>query len=106
MHKCSAYCKHKCKCGSTFITRCRFDFPCQVCDNATLNCVEESLKSHPKIYQLTRSDLEVRVNDYNPLILMLWKANMDIQFVAESSLALSHNVSGYVTKAERSNMQV
>ena len=36
---------------------------------------------------------------------MLWKANMDIQFVAESSLALAHYVSGYVTKAERSNMQ-
>ena len=36
---------------------------------------------------------------------MLWKANMDIQFVAESSLALAHYVSGYVTKAERSNIQ-
>ncbi len=36
---------------------------------------------------------------------MLWKANIDIQFVAESSLALAHYVSGYVTKAERSIMQ-
>ena len=36
---------------------------------------------------------------------MLWQANIDIQFVAESSLALAHYVSGYVTKAERSNMQ-
>ena len=105
MHKCSTYCKRRRKCGSTFITRCRFGFPRQVCESATLNCVEDSLKSHQKIYQLTRSDLEVRVNDYNPLILMLWKANMDIQFVAESSLALAHYVSGYVTKAERSNMQ-
>ena len=105
MDKCSAYCKRRHKCGSTFITRCRFGFPRQVCESAALNCVEDSLKSHQKIYQLTRSDLEVRVNDYNPLILMLWKANMDIQFVAESSLALAHYVSGYVTKAERSNMQ-
>ena len=32
---------------------------------------------------------------------MLWKANIDIQFVAESSLALAH----YVTKAEKSSMQ-
>ena len=43
-----------------------------------------------------------RVRDqgqYNPLLLMLWKANIDIQFVAESSLALAHYVSGYVTKA-------
>ena len=36
---------------------------------------------------------------------MLWKANIDIQFVAESSLALAHYVSGYVTKSECSNMQ-
>ena len=47
----------------------------------------------------------MRVNDYNPLLLMLWQANIDIQFVVESSLALAHYVSGYVTKAERSNMQ-
>ena len=47
----------------------------------------------------------LRVNDYNPLLLMLWQTNIDIQFVAESSLALAHYVSGYVTKAERSNMQ-
>ena len=36
---------------------------------------------------------------------MHWKANIDIQFVAEASLALAHYVSGYVTKAERRNMQ-
>ena len=39
------------------------------------------------------------------LLLMLWKANIDIQFVVEASPALAHSVSGYVTKAERSNMQ-
>ena len=44
--------------------------------------------------------MEVRVNDYNPLLLMLWKANIDIQYVAESSLALAHYVSGYITKAK------
>jgi len=45
------------------------------------------------------------VNDYNPLLLMLWKANIDVHFVAESSIAHAHYVSGYVTKAERGNMQ-
>ena len=67
--------------------------------------MQESLKSRSRIYQLTRTNSEVRVNDYNPLLLMLWKANIDIQFIAENSLALAHYVSGYVTKAERSNMQ-
>ena len=30
---------------------------------------------------------------------------MDIQFITETSLALAHYVTGYVTKAERSNLQ-
>ena len=99
-HKCSNYCKRRKKCGKySFITRCRFGFPRQACENAKLNPVQE------RIYQLTRTNSEVRVNDYNPLLLMLWKANIDIQFIAENSLALAHYVSGYVTKAERSNMQ-
>ena len=105
MHKCSAYCKRRRKCGRTFITRCRFGFPRQACKTATLNCVDDALKSRRKIYQLPRTELEVRVNDYNPLLLMLWKANVDVQYVAESSLALAHYVSGYVTKAEKSNLQ-
>ena len=36
---------------------------------------------------------------------MLWKANMDLQFVGESTLVIANYVTGYVTKAERSNMQ-
>ena len=106
LHKCSKYCKRRKRCGkTTFITRCRFGFPRPVCDTAQLNSVQESLKSRNRIYQLVRTGPETRVNDYSPLLLMLWKANIDIQFVAEASLALAHYVSGYVTKAERSNMQ-
>ena len=105
LHKCSRYCKRRRKCGNTYITRCRFAFPRQPCETAKLNPVSESLKSRSRIYQLTRSESETRVNDYNPLLLLLWKANIDIQFVAESSLALAHYLSGYVTKAEKSSMQ-
>ena len=108
MHKCSNnYCKRRKKCRNTFITRCRFNFPRPACETSVLNNVEDSLKSRNRIYNLARSEMEVRprVNDYNPLILLLWKANVDIQFIAESSLALAHYVSGYVTKAEKSNLQ-
>ena len=67
LHKCSKYCKRKKKCGKySFITRCRFGFPRQACEIAKLNPVQESLKSRNRIYQLTRTDSEVRVNDYNP----------------------------------------
>ena len=64
-----------------------------------------SLKSRNRIYELARTESEIRVNDYNPLLLMLWKANIDVRFVSESSLALAHYASGYVTKSEKSSMQ-
>ena len=105
MHKCSSYCKRKRKVGSVYITRCRFNFPRHPCETAKLNSVSESLKSRNRIYELARTESEIRVNDYNPLLLMLWKANIDVQFVSESSLAIAHYVSGYVTKAEKSSMQ-
>ena len=104
LHKCSKYCRRRKRCGKTaFITRCRFGFPRPVCETAQFNPVQESLKSCNRICQLVRTGAETRVNDYNHLLLMLWKAN--IQFVVEASLTLAHYVSGYVTKGEQSNMQ-
>ena len=35
------------------------------------------------------------------ILLLLWKANLDVQFVSEKSLALAHYVTGYITKAEK-----
>ena len=105
MHKCSNNCKWKAKYHGAFVTRCKFGFPREVSGTSSLNSVENCLKSRKKIYRLPRAEQETRVNDYNPLLVLLLKANMDIQFIAESSLALAHYVTGYVTKAERSNMQ-
>ena len=105
MHKCSAYCKRRRKFKGAFVTRCKFGFPRDESETASLNDVDTCLKSRKKIYCLPRGPHEIRVNDYNPLLLLLWRANIDIQFIAESSLALAHYVTGYVTKAERSNMQ-
>ena len=106
LHKCSAYCRRRRKVGpGTFITTCKFGFPRPESETIELLDATVALKSRKKIYNLPRSENEIRVNDYNPLMLLLWKANCDIQFVAESSLALAHYVTGYVTKAEKSNMQ-
>ena len=105
-HKCNSYCQRKKQLGDTFITRCRFGFPRQECTTATLLSVDECMKlSHGKMYTLPRSPEEIRINNYNPLLLMLWKANMDLQFVGESTLVIANYVTGYVTKAEHSNMQ-
>ena len=45
------------------------------------------------------------MNDYYPLLLHWWKENLDLQYVADSSLALAHYVTAYVTKTEKSHMQ-
>ena len=60
---------------------------------------------HKKLFKIPRSAQEIRIDNYNPVILLLWKANFDLQFVGESSLAVAQYVTGYVTKAERSNLQ-
>ena len=97
---------HKCrKCGSAFVTTCKFGFPRQSCESEILHPVEDRLKARKKIYEVPRAESEVKVNDYNPILFMLWKENIDIQFVSESSLALAHYVTGYVTIAEMNNMQ-
>ena len=105
MHKCSPYCKRKRNLKGTFVTTCKSGFPRDSTECASLYPVEECLKSKKKIPQLPRLPQEACINDYNPLLLLLWKANMDIQYIAESSLTLAHYVTGYVTKAEKSNMQ-
>ena len=104
-HKCKNYCRRRKRVKGTYITQCRFGFPRPTCDSATLLSVDECMKlSHRKMYKLPRSP-DIRINNYNPLLLLLWKANMDLQFVGESTLAIAHYVTGYVTKAEKSNMQ-
>jgi len=69
LHKCSNYCKRKCKYGTAYITKCRFGFPREVCEEGELKY--DSLKSESKIYAIPRSENEVRVNEYNPLLLLL-----------------------------------
>ena len=90
----------------TFITCCWFRFPRQTRESANLLSVDECIKlSHRKMYNLSCSPEEIRINNYNSLLLMLWKANMDLQYIGESSLTTAQYVTGYVTKAEKSNMQ-
>ena len=70
------------KVSKAFVTRCKFGFLCTATKDGALKCVEDCLKSRAKIYSLPRADGEIRVNDYSPLLLMLWQANMYIQFIA------------------------
>ena len=80
-------------------------FPRAETQEGVINSIDECLKSRSKIYHLPSSSTEVRLNDYNPLLLLIWQVNIDIQYTAESSLAVAHYVTGYVTKGDSSRMQ-
>uniref|UniRef100_A0A1X7UTS4 Helitron helicase-like domain-containing protein n=1 Tax=Amphimedon queenslandica TaxID=400682 RepID=A0A1X7UTS4_AMPQE len=106
LHKCSNYCKKTRKCSKNlFVTKCKFGFPRPVSEKTVLKNVQQSMKAEKKIYHLKRSEEKVRVNDYDPLLLLLWKAILDVPFTSECSLALADYVSNYVTEAERGHMQ-
>ena len=71
----------------------------QETENNVLRNVEQSMKSEKRLYHINRSEEEVTVNDYNPLLLLLWKPNINVSFTIECSLALADYVSGCMTKA-------
>ena len=58
---------------------------------SSLNC--------PAIF-LKRSPNELRVNNYNPTCLLVWRANMDIQYVLDVYACAMYIVS-YISKAQR-----
>ena len=94
MHKCTDYCKKTFKKGKVCVKRCKFGYPLPACESAKLHPVAERLKKRQKVYEITRKESETRVNVYNPLLLMLWKANMDVLFVFESSAVCVRIISG------------
>ena len=60
------------------------------------------LKANSRLYDLPRKSNEVRINDYNPAILLALEGNMDIQFIAAKSAILNWYCTKYTTKAEES----
>lgn len=47
------------------------------------------------------NEKEKYVNDYNPIILLIWGANIDIQYIKESSTVLNRYITTYMTKSEK-----
>ena len=77
LHALVTKCKHKIKRGGVFVTTCKSNFPRTPQEKTVLHCVEEKLKKRQRIYELARSESKVRVNDYNPLLLLLWQAKAE-----------------------------
>lgn len=90
---------------------CRYGFPKPVQSQATLNSIHDTLRSRQrgqrciKLYNLARTYEERWINDYNPVILLLWEANMDIQYIHETSQVLDRYITTYITKSEKNSTE-
>lgn len=107
-HKCSQYCLRKFKTDDgKFTTHCRFGFPRSVTTRAKLNDAfstmrhRQTRKSSKRLYELPRKDYEKNINDYNPALLLVLGANVDVQYIGEKSWSLAKYVTSYITKAEK-----
>jgi len=63
-----------------------------------VQCLQESKRGATVILQ--REPCDMYINNYNPDILGLWKANMDLQYVADPYSAVMYVLS-YVLKSEK-----
>ena len=106
MHSCNKYCLRGKKNRRKV---CKFGFPRSVRSKPILHDLISSIASRQsgsyktRLYELQRSSEEMRINDYNPQILYLWRGNMDIQYICENTCALAYYISKYQTKAPKCN---
>ena len=79
-HKCNNYCLRNRKTITGFRKACRFGFPRPQCEKMHLRSVAESVAGRKylktNLYNLPHKSNEVRINDYNPAILLDWQGNM------------------------------
>ena len=79
-------------------SHCRFNFPQPPQSTTCLRFLDGiSAKSH--FYLLKRHENASYINAYNPVLLDLWNANMDIQMVG-STLGMAYYLTSYLCKPE------
>ncbi|XP_073990954.1 uncharacterized protein [Rhodnius prolixus] len=112
MHKCNSYCQRKYRVKQKIYTRCRFGFPRKVTDELIINDIISTIASRVKgfgpkrVYDLPRQRSEVRVNDYNPVLLLASGGfNVDVQFVKDGDLRLVIYVTSYISKNEKTELE-
>ncbi|XP_073986376.1 uncharacterized protein [Rhodnius prolixus] len=112
MHKCNSYCQRKYRVKQKMYTKCRFGFPRKVTDELIINDISSTIASRVKgfgpkrVYDLPRQRSEVRINDYNPVLLLASGGfNVDVQFVKDGDLRLVIYVTSYISKNEKTELE-
>ena len=75
--------------------------------NDLFSCLRQRSRrqSTKRLYELQRTNEESYINDYSPILLLQMEANVDVQYIGESSWSLGKYVTSYVTKAEKVELQ-
>lgn len=106
-HKHNSYCLRNQKKGNISVKVCRFGFNKPVTNEFVLRNVQtaivgrRNLKSKSRLYDLPRKHDEVDINDYVPILMLLWNGNTDIQFIGDCSTALVTYITKYILKSEK-----
>ena len=110
VHKCNSYCQKSYKRNGRFCKKCRFGFPrtpkeeTQIHNLIDCLAVAKNKQPRKRLYQLRRSSDEVKINDYNPALLLANQANVDIQYIGHLGSRLPYYITSYITKNERSEV--
>lgn len=93
--------KHKCKatCFKKSKDKCRFNYPMIVSNETRILSDEEIVKNNNKFVIMKRNKDELFINNYHPIILNMWQANMDIQPIG-TVFGIAFYVAKYVAKEE------
>lgn len=108
VHKCNNYCQKSYKQNGQFFKKCRFGFPRPVKGKSELNdpldCLAALKNKQPRkrLYHLQRTADEIKINDYNPALLLANQANIDVQYIGHLGSRLPYYITEYMTKHERS----
>jgi len=109
-HKCKpSYCfsSKKRSASTSAVLKCRGGFPRAVSDTLCSNSIESVIKGRKVtkarkfLYTVPRAIEEVHINDYHPTVMLAWRANHDVQMVAENCYVLNRYITNYLTKEEK-----
>ncbi|XP_044742220.1 uncharacterized protein LOC123303484 [Chrysoperla carnea] len=94
---------------SDFFAICRFGFPRAVTDFIQINGVTEAVAarktlSNKRLYNIQRKQESIYINDYNPVVMLAWNGNIDLQYIGEKTGLLNFYITKYTTKGEKSHI--
>ena len=86
-------------------TTCRFSFPRQECAKTKIvaHSSVDFIRSGGRICLLKRRKKDIWINNYNPILLKMWKGNMDIQ-PCGSNEAIAYYIGKYLSKSEPTDL--